>query len=153
MSGQQQQTLIITQLNFASLIESSSSSDQDAVSTPDSASQFTNSAALFESSEHYGDSQEEDNNNNYDDDRSQTIDDVSNFLLHPEQKNECTVCHQSFLSHNTLHKHLRCQNYKYLPQLDSSKMNAVDEETVIESNTPAATDNGLAFRGYKYTEM
>ena len=152
-SGQQQQTPIIMQLNFASPNESSSSSDQDPASTPDSASQFTNSATFFESSEHYGDSQEEDNNNNYDDDRSQTIDDVSNFLLHPEQKNECTVCHQSFPSRNALHKHLRRQNHQYLPQLDSSKMKAVDEETLIKSDAPVATGNGLAFRGYKYAEM
>jgi len=32
-------------------------------------------------------------------------------------------------------------------------MKTVDEETVIESDAPAATGNGLAFRGYKYAEM
>jgi len=113
--------------------------------------QFSNSSAFFEPSEHHRDSQEEDNN--YDNDRSSTIDDVSNFLLYLKQKNECTVCHQSFPSHNALHKHLRHWNHKYLLQLNSSKMKAVDEETFIKSDAPDTTGNSLAFRGYKYIEM
>ena len=32
-------------------------------------------------------------------------------------------------------------------------MKAVDEETLIKSDVPDTTSNGLAFRGYKYTEM
>jgi len=32
-------------------------------------------------------------------------------------------------------------------------MKAVNKETLIKSNAPDTTGNGLAFRGYKYMEM